>query len=350
MTVRKIIHLDMDAFFASVEMRDHPKLRNVPLAVGGDPGRRGVIATSNYQARKYGVRSAMPSWKAMQICPDLVIIPPRFDKYKDESCAIHEILRSFTSVIEPLSLDEAYLDVTHAEAFEGSATLIAKEIRKRIWNERRLTASAGVAPNKFLAKVASDWNKPNGLFVIRPEEVENFIVELPIERIWGIGHVTSRRLHLLNIRTCRELQKLDLQEMAKHFGSRAWNLYELCRGIDPRPVSVERVRKSLSVESTFTQDLTSLEACLEQVPSLYQRLMTRYAKISSQYTNKKPFIKVKFNDFTSTTVESSRHLQCDTECYSALICMGWERKKQPVRLLGLGLHLAMSEDMQLPLF
>ena len=236
------------------------------------------------------------------------------------------------------------------EALGGSATLIAEEIRRRIWQERQLTASAGVAPNKFLAKVASDWNKPNGLYVIKPEDVESFIQELPIERIWGIGHVSAQRLHQLNIRSCGELQKLDLQILEKHFGNRAWSLYELCRGIDHRSVAVDRMRKSLSVEATFSQDLFSLEACLEQVPSLYQRLMARYAKISHQYASKKPFIKLKFNDFSSTTVESSLYTQCDTISYSALLRIGWERKKQPVRLIGLGIHLAQSEDVQLRLF
>lgn len=340
----------MDAFYASVEMRDDPKLKSLAVAVGGDPGRRGIIATANYQARKYGVRSAMPSWKAKQLCPDLVILPPNFEKYKQESLAIHEIFQAYTDVIESLALDEAYLDVSDAEACNGSATLIAKDIRRRIWKERRLTASAGVASNKFLAKVASDWRKPNGLFVILPDEVEKFVIDLPIEKISGIGRVTSQKLHLLDVRTCGELQLKGMRQLEEHFGSRAWNLHELCRGIDHRPVTSARIRKSLSVESTFLHDLDSLESCLEQVPELYRRLMTRFEKISEQYEIKKPFVKVKFNDFTTTTVESALYLQSEITSYNALIRIGWQRKKQPVRLLGLGVSLNTGEEIQLTLF
>lgn len=350
MATRKIIHIDMDAFYASVEMRDNPALKFRPVAVGGDPGRRGVIATANYIARKYGVRSAMPSWKAKQLCPDLLIIFPNFEKYKQESRAIQEVFRSFTEIIEPLSLDEAYLDVSESEVFGGSATLIANEIRRKIWEERGLTASAGVAPNKFLAKVASDWNKPNGLFVITPEEVESFIKQLPIEKIFGIGHVMAQKLHSQDIYTCAELQQLDIASLHEHFGSRAWNLYELSRGIDNRPVNVERIRRSLSVESTFIHDLQTLDSCLEQIPDLYRRLMNRYEKIKNHYHIKKPFVKVKFADFMTTTVESAIYSLSDLESYHALIKIGWERKQKPVRLLGLGFSLSVDEEIQLTLF
>ena len=346
MATRKIIHIDMDAFYASVEIRDNPALKLRPVAVGGDPRGRGVIATANYKARKYGVRSAMPSWKAMQLCPDLVIISPNFDKYKQESLAIHEVFRTFTEIIEPLSLDEAFLDVSETQAFKGSATLIAKEIRKQIWEKLRLTASAGVAPNKFLAKVASDWNKPNGLFVITPAEVDDFVKGLPIEKIYGIGHVMAQRLHSQNIYTCADIQRLDLATLNEFFGKRAWSFHELSRGIDNRPIAVERCRKSLSVESTFLQDLRTLESCLEQIPQLYQRLMIRYEKVRNHYRIKKPFVKVKFADFMTTTVESTFYRLSDIESYNALIRMGWERKKQPVRLLGLGINLSSDEEVQ----
>lgn len=350
METRKVIHIDMDAFYASVEMRDNPKLKSHPLAVGGDPGGRGVIATANYIARKYGVRSAMPSWKAKQLCPDLFIIPPHFDKYKQESLAIREILYAFTHLVEPLSLDEAYLDVSEAAACRGSATLMAKEIKRLIWQERKLTASAGVAPNKFLAKVASDWKKPNGLFVIRPEQVEDFVKKLPIEKIFGIGQVTAKKLHLLNLYTCEELQQVDLSTLHQHFGSRAWTLYELCRGIDSRPVQSDWIRKSLSVESTFLRDLKTEEECLEQVTPLYNKLMIRYEKVRSHYRAKKPFVKVKFSDFTTTTVESAYYSTLSMESYRALIRIGWERKRQSVRLIGLGINLALDEGIQLTLF
>lgn len=347
---RKIIHIDMDAFYASVEMRDNPALKHRPIAVGGDPEGRGVIATANYKARKYGVRSAMPSWKAKQLCPDLLIIFPNFDKYKQESRAILEICRSFTEVIEPLSLDEAYLDVSDSEAFGGSATLIAKQIRKQIWEERRLTASAGVAPNKFLAKVASDWNKPNGLFVLTPEKVDEFVKDLPIEKIFGIGHVMARKLHALDLYTCTDLQQLDIAALHDQFGTRAWSLYEMCRGIDNSPVLVERQRKSLSVESTFLHDLPTIESCLEHIPELYQRLMVRFERIKAQYQIKKPFIKVKFSDFSVTTVESALYPLSNIESYQSLIKIGWERKKAPVRLLGIGVTLHTGEERQLTLF
>lgn len=348
--IRKIIHIDMDAFYASVEMRDNPAIQSYPVAVGGDAEGRGVIATANYKARKYGVRSAMPSWKAKQLCPDLLIIFPNFEKYKEESRAIHDIFQSFTEIIEPLSLDEAYLDVSEAEACGGSATLIAKAIRKQIWKERRLTASAGVAPNKFLAKVASDWNKPNGLFVVTPEQVDAFVKPLPVEKISGIGRVMAHKLHTLNIYTCEDLQQLDLSDLHENFGSRAWNLYELCRGIDNHPVTVDRVHKSLSVESTFVHNLNTLESCLEQVPELYQTLMKRFEKIRQHYRIKKPFVKVKFADFVTTTVESVHHPLSNINNYQTLIKIGWERRKQPVRLLGLGVSLGFKEEIQLMLF
>lgn len=350
MITRKIIHLDMDAFYASVEMRDNPSFQQRPLAVGGDPEGRGVIATANYLARKYGVRSAMPSWKAKQLCPDLLILFPNFDKYKEESQAIHEIFHYFTDLIEPLSLDEAYLDVSDSKACRGSATLIAKEIRSQIWKERRLTVSAGVAPNKFLAKVASEWNKPNGLFVITPEQVSDFVKDLPVEKIFGIGHVTAQKLHSMNIFSCEDLQQVDLLVLQEHFGSRAWSLYELCRGVDNRPVVVDRLRKSLSVESTFPYDLPSLDDCLEQLPNLYQELLIRFEKIKGNYCIKRAFVKVKFSDFTATTVESLLYSHCHLDSYEALIKIGWERKKAPVRLLGLGVSLKTQEEIQLTLF
>lgn len=348
MSTRKIIHIDMDAFYAAVEMRDNPSLKNLPIAVGGHPNERGVIATANYKARKYGVRSAMPSWKAKQLCPDLLIIFPHFEKYKEESRAIHDILESYTDIIEPLSLDEAYLDVTGSEAFGGSGTLIAQEIKKRIWKERRLTASAGVAPNKFLAKVASDWNKPNGLFVLIPEMVDSFVRELPIEKIFGIGHVMAKKMHAMGIYTCQDLQELDLSIMQKKFGKRAWILYNLCRGIDHSPVHVDRIRKSLSVESTFLQNIESLEECTEHLMELFQRLENRILK--REIRIKKIFVKIKFFDFTVTTVESILYPHFELEGYKALIKIGWERKKIPIRLIGIGVHLNSSEERQLTLF
>jgi DNA polymerase-4 len=350
MTTRKIIHIDMDAFFASVEMRDNPSLKAFPIAVGGDPKGRGVIATANYKARKFGVRSAMPSWKALQLCPDLRILPSNFEKYKQESRAINEIFQMFTDIIEPLSLDEAFLDVTSTQAFGGSATLIAEQIRGQIWDKLQLTASAGVAPNKFLAKVASDWNKPNGFFVITPEEVSDFVKHLPVEKIPGIGSVATQKLHSLDIFTCEELQQMDLSLLHDHFGARAWGLHKRSFGIDTSPVRIERTRKSISVECTFLKDLLTLEECLEQVPPMYEKLMQRYSKHLGFYRIKKPFIKLKFSDFTTTTVETVLYPLSTISSYHELIKMGWERKKQAVRLIGLGMSLNDSEEIQLTLF
>jgi DNA polymerase-4 len=350
MDQKKIIHIDMDAFYASIELRDNPSLRGCPIAVGGDSNRGGVIATADYSARKFGVRSAMPSWKAKQLCPDLLIIRPNFEKYQEESRAIQDIFHSFTDMIEPLSLDEAYLDVSDAECCQGSATLIAQEIKRRIAEERRLTASAGAAPNKFLAKVASDWSKPDGLFVIPPEDVEAFVKDLPVERISGIGRVTAKKLHLLDVETCGDLQEWEIGRLQRHFGARAWGLYEQCRGIDSRPVQSERMRKSISVETTFFHDLETVDACLEQVPELYRRLMARMEKIKSPYRFKKPFVKVKFSDFTSTTAESAFCSPFALSSYEELIELAWERKKLPVRLLGLGAALSCREETQLTLF
>lgn len=336
----------MDAFYASVEMRDNPLLKSRPIAVGGDPGKRGVIATANYLARKYGIRSAMPSWKAMKLCPDLLILFPDFAKYKRESEAIRDIFLSFTEIIEPLSLDEAFLDVSGATIFGGSATWIAQEICRRISSERGLTASAGVAPNKFLAKVASDWNKPNGLFVVPPGDIEAFMKDLPIEKLWGVGQVMAQKVHLLNIHTCGQLQQFDLFKLHDHFGNRAWSLFELCRGIDKRPVEAEHIRKSISVETTFLHDLQNLESCLEEMNELYTSLVRRYEKLISQYAIKKPFVKVKFADFRVTTVENMLYPTPTLDNYKALVAIGWARRKLPVRLIGVGISVDPNKEKQ----
>lgn len=340
----------MDAFFASVEMRDHPAYANKPLAVGGDPQSRGVIAAANYPARKYGVKSALSSWKAVKLCPDLIIVPPHMERYKEESSFIHEIFHRFTSIIEPLSLDEAFLDVTDCELFSGSATLIAGEIRRLIRSERNLTASAGIAPNKFLAKIASDWNKPDGQYVITPDEVESFIVDLPVEKIFGVGIVTAKKLHSLRIATCGDLQKVDIATLEHHFGSRGAWLYQLARGVDNRPVEPSRIRKSISVEDTFLHDLPSLNDCIKEIPPLMERLLNRFEKIKDQYLITKLSVKIKFSDFTVTTVENAAFTEPTEEAYVSLITTGWKRQCKAVRLLGLGLVLTPRKEQQLSLF
>ncbi len=260
----------MDAFYASVEIKHRPELKGRAIAVGGSPEGRGVIATSSYEARKFGVKSAMASSTAMRLCPHLVILRPDFSKYKLESRMVREIFERFSDKIQPLSLDEAYLDVTGSEHFGGSATRIAEEIRRIIREERGLTASAGVAPNKFLAKVASDMNKPDGCTVIRPADIPEFIVKLPIQKIWGVGKVTAKRMNEKGIFTCGDLQKYSVGELTSMFGYWGPTLFDYARGIDNRIVHEDRERKSLSVEETYYRDLETLEECLEKLPELYE--------------------------------------------------------------------------------
>jgi DNA polymerase-4 len=247
MTQRKIIHVDCDCFYAAIEMRDDPSLASKPLAVGGSADRRGVIATCNYEARSYGVRSAMASGQALKLCPDLLIVKPRMDVYKAVSREIQSIFRDYTDLIEPLSLDEAYLDVTASPHFAGSATRIAQDIRRRVSQELHITVSAGVAPNKFLAKIASDWKKPNGLFVITPDQVEDFVAALPVNKLHGVGKVTADKLGRLGIRTCSDLREWNKLALVKEFGSFGERLWGLARGIDDRIVHNDSRRQSVSV-------------------------------------------------------------------------------------------------------
>ena len=238
---RKIIHVDMDCFYAAIEMRERPELRGQPVAVGGS--RRGVLTTCNYEARKFGCRSAMPSFQALRLCPDLVLLPVRFDLYRKESKRIRSIFTSFTDLVEPLSLDEAYLDVSH---LRSEAASIAREVRERIREETQLTASAGIAPNKFLAKIASDWRKPDGQFEIRQEDIESFLRDLPVEKIWGVGKRTAKKIHALGAQTCGDLQGFTILELDRRFGRFGQELFNLCRGIDSRRVNPNRERKSVS--------------------------------------------------------------------------------------------------------
>jgi DNA polymerase-4 len=337
---RKIIHVDMDCFYAAVEVKYRPELRGKPIGIGGPPNSRSVLCTASYEARKFGVRSAMPSSQAVRLCPELILLPPNFPLYKKESQAVREILARFTSLIQPLSLDEAYLDVTASEAFSGSATLIAQEIRRRIQEELGLTASAGVAPNKFLAKVASDWNKPNGQFVIRPEEVEGFVRQLEVEKIFGVGKVTARRMHEHGLFNCGDLQKTPLMQLRHWFGHRrAAELKELAHGIDLRPVEPSRERKSLTVEETFAQDLRTLDECLARLPALFADWEARMKRIDEVERISGLVIKVKFHDFTATTHERAYRGWPQIDEYRELLRRAWARKALPVRLLGLGVRL-----------
>ncbi|MEZ5504543.1 MAG: DNA polymerase IV [Gammaproteobacteria bacterium] len=336
---RKIIHIDCDCFYAAVEMRDDPSLRNRPIAVGGDPGKRGVISTCNYEARQYGVRSAMASAYAKRLCPQLIILPHRISYYKEVSQQIMRILRQYTDRIEPLSLDEAFLDVTGQPHFQGSATLMAEAIRKQVRSQVGITVSAGVAPNKFLAKIASEWNKPDGLFVLRPEQVDDFVAQLPVEKLHGVGKVTAERLHRIGIRTCADIRAHDHFQFVEKVGSFGEYLYRLAHGHDERPVETRDDRKSLSVEHTYAQDLPDLDSCLRQIPDLQDRLEQRLRRSQQDQVIKKAFVKIKFADFTSTTMECCVR-EPSLPVYKSLCDEAFQRKGMSVRLLGVGVRFA----------
>ncbi|TBU99953.1 DNA polymerase IV [Stutzerimonas kirkiae] len=343
MDQRKIVHVDCDCFYAAIEMRDDPSLATCPLAVGGAADRRGVIATCNYEARAYGVRSAMSSAHALKLCPDLLIIRPRFEAYREASREIHGIFRDYTELIEPLSLDEAYLDVTHSAHFSGSATRIAEDIRRRVWQRLRITVSAGVAPNKFLAKVASDWRKPDGLFVITPEQVDEFVKMLPVARLHGVGKVTAERLGRMGVATCEDLRGWDRLALVREFGAFGERLWGLARGIDEREVTAEHRRQSMSVENTFDRDLPDLPSCIAQLPELLAELARRLARLDESYRPGKPFVKLKFHDFTQTTLEQAG-VGLELEHYRDLLAMAYARRGSPVRLIGVGVRLIDLRD------
>ena len=349
--VRKIIHCDCDCFYAAVEMRDDASLREKPLAVGGRPEQRGVVATCNYEARKYGVRSAMSTAQALRRCPDLVVLPPAMEKYRTASRQILAIYRDYTDLVEPLSLDEAYLDVTDAAGQRGSATAIAHEIRQRIFDTVGITASAGIAPNKFIAKIASDWNKPNGQFVVKPAQVDAFVAVLPVSKLFGVGKVTAARLNQLGVETCGDLRSWSLHELLEQFGKFGERLHDLCRGIDVRPVDPSSERKSVSVEETYSVDLPDLEACLQALPELVLRLQSRMQRAGVESGIHKLFVKLRFSDFSRTTAECVAS-KVEAAQLQQLLQTGYERRRMPVRLLGVGirLHDEADADHQLPLF
>ncbi|MDB2594116.1 DNA polymerase IV [Porticoccaceae bacterium] len=351
--MRKIIHCDCDCFYAAVEMRDDPSLVNLPIAIGGKSDRRGVVATCNYKARQFGVRSAMPTGQALKLCPDLVVIPGTMAKYREAALQIRQIFYRYTDKVEPLSLDEAYLDVTDCTECHGSATLIAEEIRQVISREVGVTASAGIAPNKFLAKVASDLNKPDGQFVITPENVEGFVEKLEVKRIFGVGKVTNEKLRRLGIVTCGDLQQRSLVELVDKFGVFGKRLHDLSFGRDEREVNANSRRKSLSVEHTYSDDLQDIDACKGKLAGLLIELRSRLRRIDSDYMVTKQFIKMKFNDFSATTVERQMVAGLPAESFDHLCDQAWERGARPVRLLGIGVRFVDTSEQratQLELF
>jgi DNA polymerase-4 len=339
--MRKIIHIDMDCFYAAIEERDNPALRGLPVAVGGSR-RRGVLTTANYEARKYGCRSAMPVFKALELCPKLVLVPVRFDLYRAESARIRAIFGRFTDIIEPLSLDEAYLDVSHLQSGGGA---IAREIRAQIREETGLTASAGIAPNKMVAKIASDWNKPDGQFEVTAEEVDAFVATLPVGRLWGVGKRSREELAAMGVETCADLRKFDRIDLAKRFGKWGLELWHLCRGLDDRPVKPDRTRKSLGSEETFSENLLTLPAAIPPMLALLEGLKEDLARHHADRVIRGLVVKLKFSDFTRTTAERA-HPRVDESIFEELLSEAWKRGEgRPVRLIGVALRF---EDPEAP--
>lgn len=350
---RKIIHVDCDCFYAAVEMRDDPSLREVPLAVGGNGG-RGVVTTCNYRARAFGVRSAMPGGEARRLCPGLVTVPPDMGRYRAVSKQVMAILRELTDLVEPLSLDEAFLDVSEVEDHKGSATLMAEYLRKRVKDEVGITISAGVAPNKFLAKIASDWKKPDGLFVIRPDDVADFVRELQVEKLFGVGKVTAGKLHDMGVTTCGDLQTVPVDDLLDRFGKQGYRLREMAFGRDERNVVVSRIAKSVSVERTFSQDLPDKQACESVMASLVADLNLRLSRKAGRKPIHKLFIKIRYSDFSTHTLERVREQiqQPELADYQPLLDELVTNTERPVRLLGLGVRFRNDESptTQLRLF
>jgi len=351
---RKIIHVDMDAFYASVEQRDNPELKGKPVAVGGSR-ERGVVAAASYEARKFGVRSAMPSVTARRKCPDLIFVKPRFDVYEELSLQIRKIFAVYTAIVEPLSLDEAYLDVTENLQGIASATEIAEQIRARIRAETQLTASAGVSYNKFLAKLASDYRKPDGLFVITPAMGPSFVESLQVKRFHGVGPATAARMKELGILTALDLKAKDDAFLLKHFGKAGRHFYCICRGIDHRPVLPNRIRKSVGAENTFSRDLTSLDDMRVELGPLVDRVW-RYCE-STGVRGRTVTLKVKFADFQIIT--RSRSCAAPVSDCSILASISAELlaaqfpMRKGVRLLGVSLSSLCTDtanvDTQLTL-
>ncbi|SHF13133.1 DNA polymerase-4 [Modicisalibacter ilicicola DSM 19980] len=347
--MRKILHADCDCFYAAVEMRDDPSLRDIPLAIGGSVERRGVIATCNYPARAFGIRSAMPTSHALRLCPELKLMPADFPRYRAVSERIQAIFHELTPLVEPLSLDEAFLDVSEVTRFKGSATWMARWLKDEALKRTGITLSVGVAPSKFLAKIASDWDKPDGLHVIPPEEVETFVAALPVDKLHGVGPATATKLHAMGIATCSDLRGWPLETLLERFGKFGTRLYALARGQDDRPVRVERERKSVSAENTFHRDLPGLAECRAELPTLIERLGQRLERHGNPPI-RGLFVKVRFNDFTLTTLEGLGR-QVSPEHFLTLLDEAWARGSRPVRLLGVGVRLVPPDSArQLTLF
>ena len=342
---RKIIHIDMDQFYAAVEQRDNPELRGKPVAVGHD-AERGVVSTASYEARPYGVHSALSIQVAKRRCPQLIIVEPNFQKYKEVSAQIRAVFQEYTDLIEPLSLDEAFLDVTDNKRGIEMAVDCAREIKRRIKEETGLTASAGVSYCKFLAKIASDWRKPDGLFTIHPDRAQAFIAQLDVQRIWGVGKKTAEHLHRMGVFTGGDLRRLSLQHLTQEFGKMGRVFYDFARGIDERPVVSEWERKSVSCEHTFATDLSEPSAVTIQLYHTVVELVKRIAR--SQFEGRTLTLKVKFNDFQqitrSTTVNQTLCTKEQILPLAKRLMNEVDYRQHPIRLIGLGVSGHHSEQ------
>jgi DNA polymerase-4 len=348
--VHRILHIDMDAFYASVEQRDDPSLKGKPVAVGGSPAGRGVVAAASYEARVFGVHSAMSMARAVRLCPSLVIVRPDFQKYRAASNAVFAIFREVTPLVEPLSLDEAYLDVTENAWGEPVATNVAKRVKARILDDTRLTASAGVAPNKFLAKVASSWKKPDGLTVISPDRVETFLQQLPVDALWGVGPVTAKKLRARGIERLVDVRSTDERLLREAVGSMADWLRQLSYGVDDRAVTPHREAKSSGSENTYPADLTDINVIREEVAEMAAHAVGWLVR--KELMARTVTIKVRYSDFTTLTRSHSAAPTRDEAAITSravALLEKTEAGRRPVRLLGVSVHNFASSD-DLPLF
>lgn len=343
--LKKIIHLDLDYFFCQVELLTRPELREKPVAIGFD-GPRSVLSTANYVARRYGVGSAMPVSIAKRKCPDLIILEPTSGLYKEYSNEVFEIFYQYTDIIEGLSLDEAFLDVSMSERFFNSASLMAKDIRKKVLRATGLTLSAGVSSNKLVAKIASGYKKPDALTVVPPSQIESFIKDLSVKNIWGVGDVTFKKLQQMNINTFSDLKEVSEESLRKKFGVFGERLFYFSRGIDDREVSASRTRKSLSVERTFIQDIYYPEDIERELLSVYEKFLIRLDKYKKREL-KNIFIKIKYNDFDQTTCESLLIDNLSFDLFKELFWKRHQMESKGIRLLGLGVRFRdESEDFE----
>lgn len=354
---RKIIHIDMDAFFAAVEQRDNPKYQNKAIIVGGEPDRRGVVATCSYEARQFGIHSAMPSSQAYRLCPQAIFIKPRFQAYKEASNQIRQIFSHYTELFEPLSLDEAYLDVSHNSSHQGSATLIAKDIKQAILQKTELVASAGISYNKFLAKIASDIDKPNGLYLITPDQGEQFVATLAVGKFHGIGKATETKMHALGIKTGWDLKQQPLSLLIQHFGKAGHYYHNISRAIDNRPVNNHRESKSIGVETTFQVDIKEYAEILKQLQALFFKALKKVS--DKELTAHTLTIKIKYHDFVQITRSRTLSLAISESINSLAILTELLKNtdigQRKVRLLGVTLssfkgHEQLLNYQQLDLF